>query len=108
VPRSVFWPVPNVDSALVSVRRRPVPSTDPRLTFSLIDAAFAQRRKSLRAALAGRYGSAAAAEKALRAAEVDPAARGEMLSVTDFARLAGVSEHLAAGLDGGGGGDFQA
>ena len=108
VPRSVFWPVPNVDSSLVAIRRRPEPPADRRVTFSLIDAAFAQRRKSLRAALAGRYGSAAAAESALRAAEIDPSARGEMLSVQDFARLAGVSEHLATRLgDGGGGGDFQ-
>lgn len=107
IPRSVFWPVPHVDSALVSIRRRPQPSADRRLTFSLIDAAFAQRRKSLRAALAGRYGSAAAAETALRAAALDPAARGEMLSITDFARLAGVSEHLTTLSGGRGGGDFQ-
>jgi 16S rRNA (adenine1518-N6/adenine1519-N6)-dimethyltransferase len=108
VPRSVFWPVPHVDSALVSVRRRAEPAGDRRLTFSLIDAAFAQRRKSLRAALAGWYGSASAAENAIRAAGLDPAARGEMLSVTDFARLAGASEHLAARPDGRGRGDFQA
>jgi 16S rRNA (adenine1518-N6/adenine1519-N6)-dimethyltransferase len=113
VPRSVFWPVPHVDSELVSIRRRAAPAADRQLAFSLIDAAFAQRRKSLRAALAGRYGSAAAAERALRAAEIDPAARGEMLSVLDFARLAGVSEHLAVrsvargGPGGSGGSDFQ-
>jgi 16S rRNA (adenine1518-N6/adenine1519-N6)-dimethyltransferase len=109
VPRTVFWPVPNVDSALVSIRRRPEPPADRQLTFSLIDAAFAQRRKSLRAALAGRYGSAPAAESALRAAGLDPSARGEMLSVTDFARLAAVSEELTTPSAGaGGGGDFQA
>ncbi|HSR24075.1 MAG TPA: 16S rRNA (adenine(1518)-N(6)/adenine(1519)-N(6))-dimethyltransferase, partial [Candidatus Eisenbacteria bacterium] len=55
---------------------------------ALVDAAFAQRRKSLRAALSGWAGSATAAESALRAAGVDPQARGEALGVEDFARLA--------------------
>ena len=90
VPRSVFWPVPNVDSALVSFVRRDPPSTSaPREeVFAAIDAAFAQRRKSLRAALAGWAGSAQAAEAALVAAGIDPGARGEALVVDDFARLA--------------------
>jgi 16S rRNA (adenine1518-N6/adenine1519-N6)-dimethyltransferase len=88
VPRSVFWPVPNVDSGLVALRRRPVPSTVPReQVFALIDAAFAQRRKTLRAALAGWAGTAAIAERALRAAGVDPSARGEQLTAEDFARI---------------------
>jgi 16S rRNA (adenine1518-N6/adenine1519-N6)-dimethyltransferase len=56
--------------------------------FAVIDAAFSQRRKTLRAALAGWAGSAAAAEVALRAAGIDPSLRGEMLTVTDFARIA--------------------
>lgn len=89
VPRAVFWPVPNVDSGLVAFTRRPAPSTVPREeAFALIDAAFAQRRKTLRAALAGWAGSAADAERVLRAAGVDPAARGEQLTVEDFARIA--------------------
>ncbi len=89
VPRSVFWPVPNVDSALVAFERRPTPDADRARTFAAIDAAFAQRRKTLRAALAGWAGSAAEAETRLRAAGIDPGARGEALAVTDFARLGG-------------------
>lgn len=91
VPRSVFWPVPNVDSLLVGFTRRDPPGDDAlrARAFALINAAFGQRRKTLRAALATSYGSAAAAESALRRAGVDPAARGETLSVLDYARLAG-------------------
>jgi 16S rRNA (adenine1518-N6/adenine1519-N6)-dimethyltransferase len=90
VARTVFWPVPNVDSGLVRlVRREPPPTTASRAeVFAVIDAAFAQRRKTLRAALAGWAGSAPAAEEALRAAGIDPSARGETLDVTQFARLA--------------------
>jgi 16S rRNA (adenine1518-N6/adenine1519-N6)-dimethyltransferase len=90
VPRGVFWPVPNVDSALVALERREPPAAEVsrQRVFAVVDAAFAQRRKSLRAALAGVAGSPAAAEVALRAAGLDPRARGEALSVTDFARLA--------------------
>jgi 16S rRNA (adenine1518-N6/adenine1519-N6)-dimethyltransferase len=90
VPRTVFWPVPNVDSKLVAFTRRdPPPTTATREeVFAVIDAAFGQRRKTLRAALAAWAGSPAQAEKALRAADVDPAARGEALAVTDFARIA--------------------
>ena len=90
VPRAVFWPVPNVDSGLVSLTSRPPPSTVPRQeVFALVDAAFAQRRKTLRAALAGWAGSAASAEQLLRAAGVDPGARGEQLTVSEFANIAG-------------------
>jgi 16S rRNA (adenine1518-N6/adenine1519-N6)-dimethyltransferase len=90
VPRAVFWPVPNVDSGLVRlVRRDPPPTTASRTdVFSVVDAAFAQRRKTLRAALAGWAGSPAAAEAALRSAGIDPSARGETLDVSQFARLA--------------------
>jgi 16S rRNA (adenine1518-N6/adenine1519-N6)-dimethyltransferase len=89
VPRAVFWPVPNVDSGLVALTSRPQPSTVPRQeVFALVDAAFAQRRKTLRAALAGWAGSAASAEQLLRAAGIDPRSRGEQLSVGDFARIA--------------------
>ncbi|MGH3420304.1 MAG: 16S rRNA (adenine(1518)-N(6)/adenine(1519)-N(6))-dimethyltransferase RsmA [Streptosporangiaceae bacterium] len=89
VPRAVFWPVPNVDSGLVALTSRPPPSTMPRQqVFALVDAAFAQRRKTLRAALAGWAGSAAAAEQVLRAAGVDPSARAEQLTVGEFARIA--------------------
>jgi 16S rRNA (adenine1518-N6/adenine1519-N6)-dimethyltransferase len=90
VPRSVFWPVPNVDSKLVAFTRREPPSTTAsrEQVFAVIDAAFGQRRKTLRAALAGWAGSAPAAEQVLRAAGVDPSARGETLAVADFARIA--------------------
>ena len=88
VGRLVFWPEPNVDSGLVSLVRRPPPPGDRRATFAVVDAAFGMRRKSLRAALARWAGSPAAAEVRLRAAGIDPATRGEQLSVTDFARLA--------------------
>ena len=56
--------------------------------FAVVDAAFAQRRKTLRAALASWAGTAAAAEQALRAAGIDPSERGEQLTVEDFARIA--------------------
>jgi 16S rRNA (adenine1518-N6/adenine1519-N6)-dimethyltransferase len=88
VGRRVFWPEPNVDSGLVALVRRPPPAGDRPATFEVIDAAFATRRKGLRAALARWAGSPAAAEARLRAAGIDPATRGEQLSVTDFARLA--------------------
>ena len=88
VPRPVFWPVPNVDSGLVRLTRRPSPPGDRAATFAAIDAAFATRRKGLRAALARWAGSPAAAEQRLRAAGIEPTTRGEQLSVTDFARLA--------------------
>ena len=88
VGRRVFWPEPNVDSGLVALVRRPPPEGDRKATFAVIDAAFATRRKGLRAALARWAGSPAAAEARLRAAGIDPTTRGEQLSVTDFARLA--------------------
>jgi 16S rRNA (adenine1518-N6/adenine1519-N6)-dimethyltransferase len=65
--------------------------------FAVIDAAFGQRRKTLRAALAGWAGSAAAAERVLRAAGVDPGARGESLGITQFTRIAQVKSSLAEG-----------
>ena len=90
VPRSVFWPVPNVDSGLVSLIRREPPRTTASReeVFACIDAAFAQRRKTLRAALAGWAGSAARAEDCLRAAGIDPRTRGEQLAVDAFAAIA--------------------
>jgi 16S rRNA (adenine1518-N6/adenine1519-N6)-dimethyltransferase len=90
VPRSVFWPVPNVDSKLVTFTRHdPPPTTASREeVFAVIDAAFGQRRKTLRAALAGWAGSPADAERVLRAAGIDPSARGETLAIADFARVA--------------------
>ena len=90
VPRSVFWPVPNVDSRLVAFTRRDPPDTaaSREEVFAVVDAAFRQRRKTLRAALSGWAGSAPEAERLLRAARLDPGARGESLGVAEFARLA--------------------
>ncbi len=87
---NVFWPAPKIASGLVGFTRREPPATRAtrQEVFAVIDAAFAQRRKTLRAALAGWAGSAAAAEEALRAADVDPRARGEVLDVEAFARIA--------------------
>lgn len=90
VPRSVFWPVPNVDSKLVTFTRHEPPAVSASRTevFRVIDAAFGQRRKTLRSALACWAGSAAAAERFLRAAGIDPGLRGEALAVAGFARVA--------------------
>ncbi len=90
VSRQVFWPVPNVDSVLVGMTRHEVPGTEAeRLRMGeLVDAAFGQRRKMLRQALAEVYGSSAAATAALEAAGLDPTARGEMLGLPEFLRLA--------------------
>lgn len=93
VSRQVFWPVPNVDSVLVGMTRHEVPGTEAeRLRMGeLVDAAFGQRRKMLRQALAEVYGSSAAATAALEAAGLDPTARGEMLGLPEFLRLARAS-----------------
>ncbi len=90
VGRSVFWPVPNVDSALVRLVRRapPVCGSSREDVFAVVDAAFAQRRKTLRAALGPWAGSPARAEALLLTAGVDPSLRGERLDVSDFARIA--------------------
>jgi 16S rRNA (adenine1518-N6/adenine1519-N6)-dimethyltransferase len=89
VGRAVFWPAPNVDSALVRLDRREPPTTGVARTdvFAVVDAAFAQRRKMLRSALAVLAGSSAAAEQAVRAAGLDPQARGEQVDVAGFARI---------------------
>ncbi len=90
VGRNVFWPAPNVDSGLVAwTRREPPAATATReQVFAVVDAAFAQRRKMLRAALKAHAGSATDAEAVLIAAGVDPTSRGEQLGVADFARIA--------------------
>lgn len=95
IGKHVFWPAPNIESGLVRID---VSETAPRSVrdsiFPLVDAAFAQRRKTLRSTLSGVYGSAAAAEDALRAAGIDPGLRGEKLTVADFIRL-GEARHGA-------------
>ena len=92
ISRNVFWPVPNVDSALVHFTcHAPCADVPRERVFSIVDAAFAQRRKTLRAALSPWAGNARRAELILRQAGIDPALRGEKLSVEDFAQIARVS-----------------
>ena len=90
IGRNVFWPAPNVDSGLVAWEHRDPPdvSVSREQVFAVVDAAFAQRRKTLRSTLKGLAGSAEAAEAALAYAGVDPRTRGEQLGVEDFARIA--------------------
>lgn len=90
IGRGVFWPKPHVDSALVAFERRDPPGADSlrEATFTVIDAAFAMRRKTLRSTLARWAGSTAAAEAVLMTAGIDPGLRGEALGVEDFARIA--------------------
>ncbi|NUP74834.1 MAG: 16S rRNA (adenine(1518)-N(6)/adenine(1519)-N(6))-dimethyltransferase RsmA, partial [Sinomonas sp.] len=92
---NVFWPAPRIHSGLVAFEKHEPPQTTAKRTevFAVIDAAFAQRRKTLRAALSGWAGGGPAAEGALVAAGVDPSARGETLGIADFARIA---EHRPA------------
>ena len=98
VGRNVFWPAPNVDSGLVAWTRRDPPATTATRdqVFAVVDAAFGQRRKQVRAALRGLAGSAEAATSALESAGVDPTVRGEMLRVEDFARIAEGLEQVRA------------
>ncbi len=94
VSRQVFWPVPNVDSLLVGFVRDPEPrgsEEERRRTFEIVDAAFNQRRKMLRQALSGTFGSSSAASEVLERAGVAPTSRGEDLTVADYHRIALVS-----------------
>jgi len=96
VSRSIFWPAPNVDSKLVGfTRRETAGSEDSRAkVFTIIDAAFAQRRKMLRSALSGLYGSSSAAEAILIKAGIDPTLRGEALQVESFCKIAAVAPDI--------------
>lgn len=98
VGRTVFWPAPNVDSGLVAWTRRDPPATaaSREQVFAVVDAAFAQRRKTLRAALRPLTGSTEASAAALAAAGLDPDVRGEALGVAQFARLAEVLSEAAS------------
>ena len=90
VSRSVFWPVPNVDSALVRFdRHTPIGNEFQRVkTFQLIDHAFAKRRKMMRSAVSELFAGSAGAEAALIRAGIDPTIRGEALTVAQFAQIA--------------------
>ena len=90
IGRNVFWPAPNVDSGLVLLERTSPPATSAsrEQVFAVIDAAFGQRRKTLRSALGTLVSDVAIIDAALADAAIDPKIRGEVLTVTDFARLA--------------------
>jgi len=96
VSRSIFWPAPNVDSKLVGfTRRETAGSEDSRAkVFTIIDAAFAQRRKMLRSALSSLYGSSSAAEAILMKAGIDPTLRGEALEIQSFCKIAAVAPDI--------------
>lgn len=90
IGRNVFWPAPNVDSGLVAWTRREPPQTHAtrEQVFTVIDAAFAHRRKALRPSLRDLAGSAEAVEAALEKAGIDPMTRGEALRIEEFVRIA--------------------
>jgi 16S rRNA (adenine1518-N6/adenine1519-N6)-dimethyltransferase len=96
VSRSIFWPAPNVDSKLVGFTRRQTAGSEEsrEKVFTIIDAAFAQRRKMLRSALSGIYGSSSAAEAILIKAGIDPTLRGEALQVESFCKIAAVAPDI--------------
>lgn len=96
VSRSIFWPAPNVDSKLVGFTRRPTPGDEEMRVkvFTIIDNAFAQRRKMLRSALSGLYGSSSAAEQILIKAGIDPTLRGEALEIEGFCKIAAVAPDI--------------
>ena len=90
VSRNIFWPQPNVDSKLVAFTRRATPGDEElrKKVFTIIDLAFAQRRKMLRSALSSLYGSSAAAEAHLSSAGINPTLRGEALDIAAFCAIA--------------------
>ncbi|WP_158865083.1 16S rRNA (adenine(1518)-N(6)/adenine(1519)-N(6))-dimethyltransferase RsmA [Leifsonia sp. AG29] len=90
VSRQIFWPVPNVDSVLVGFERHERAGDESlrKRTFALVDAAFQQRRKTLRQSLSSVFGDPASAEAALEAAGIASSLRGEQLRLDDFVRLA--------------------
>ena len=90
VSRSIFWPVPNVDSSLVRFVRHESAGDESlrKATFKIIDAAFAQRRKMMRAALSDLCGGSAAASSIIEASGIDPTIRGEALQLSDFIKIA--------------------
>jgi 16S rRNA (adenine1518-N6/adenine1519-N6)-dimethyltransferase len=96
VSRSIFWPAPNVDSKLVGFTRRETAGSEESRAkvFTIIDAAFAQRRKMLRSALSSLYGSSSAAEAILIKAGIDPTLRGEALQIESYCKIAAVAPDI--------------
>ena len=97
---SVFWPVPNVDSGLVRIDRTSPAyrASDRTKVFAVVDAAFSQRRKTLRSALAGWAGSPVRAEAIMRHAGIDPGLRGEALGIADFVAIAAAADEVPASV----------
>jgi 16S rRNA (adenine1518-N6/adenine1519-N6)-dimethyltransferase len=89
IGRNVFWPAPNVDSGLVAWEHRDPPATTAtrEQVFAVVDAAFAQRRKTIRSALRA-VAPVEAVDAALAKAGIDPSVRGEQLDVVAFASIA--------------------
>ena len=95
IGKNVFWPAPHVDSGLVRITVSPREGdshTNRKRVFTVVDACFAHRRKTLRAGLADFIGSPQQAEQALVAAGISPSARAETLELADFIRLSHVLE----------------
>lgn len=92
VSPTVFWPIPRVYSGLVRIDRYQTPPWPTNeafrgQVFELIDIAFAQRRKTARNAFAEWAGSGHESARWLLSASIDPARRGETLTIADFVRL---------------------
>ncbi len=101
ISRKLFTPVPNVDSAVVVLQKKPEPPENPVMLRKLIRAAFAMRRKTLVNNLtAGLSLSRADAERALAAVGLPPAVRGEALTVEQFAALAEYHQRTMTSVDG--------
>ena len=98
IGKNVFWPAPKINSGLVGFKMRPEPLSDISRdeVFTIIDAAFAQRRKTLRAALSGWAGSGARAEQILVRAGIAPTERGEKLDIHGFIAIAEAARDIAA------------
>lgn len=92
VPKTVFIPQPNVDSAVIKLdiyKNPPVDVVDDRLMFSVVKSAFGQRRKTILNALSGGYLELdkETIKEVLEIADIDPKKRGEVLSIEDFAHI---------------------
>ncbi len=97
IGRNVFWPAPNVDSGLVAFTRREPPATSASReeVFAVIEAAFSQRRKTIRSALARWTPERELLDEVFATAGVDSGLRGEMLGITEFAALADAKRRLS-------------
>jgi 16S rRNA (adenine1518-N6/adenine1519-N6)-dimethyltransferase len=88
ISRNAFFPVPTVDSVVVRIDRRPPPNAEYAVLKRAVKTSFEQRRKTLRNTLARVTGSAAAAERVLAVANIDPAARPEAIGLDGWFSIA--------------------